>query len=185
MNRSWSSSSGNTQRNTRSPNKAADTYVEPAAGSTPVTASVSPEINKMPIPTKEKTKGKQRIMRELEPWLQAQGFAKLPGFMYHRSFADGTTLVVILNVPTFDSRYRVFTRVEYLDGRKPIYGPESFPYECRNHPGAKRYNMHFHLDEETHLRCALNLKEWISEVLLPWFEAQPTMPWRNPNIVKG
>lgn len=139
----------------------------------------------MPIPTAEKTNAKKRIMRELDPWLRECGFTKRAGFEYQLTAPDGARLVMLLNVPTFDTFYRIYSRWESTDGRTRIEGPETFPYECPNHPGPKRYTFRFHLKEETQARCVANLKEWISEVLLPWFEQKPTTPWRNPNVIKA
>jgi hypothetical protein len=87
-------------------------------------------------------------------------------------------LVMLLQVPTFDTFYRATTRWEGRDGRIVANGPETFPYECPDHPGPKRYSFRFHRAEETHERCARNLEEWIREVLLPWYERRPTESWR-------
>jgi hypothetical protein len=139
----------------------------------------------VPIPTADKTSAKKRIMKELDPWLKEHGFSKKVGFEYHLVDTDGAMLVMLLNVPTFDTFYRVFSRWETSDGRTRVEGPETFPFSCPNHPGPKRYTFRFHLKEETQARCIRNLKEWITEVLLPWFEQRPLVSWSNPNVNKS
>lgn len=139
----------------------------------------------MPIPTPEKARAKKRIMKQLDPWLKECGFSKQRGFKYQLTDAENAKLVMLLNVPTFETRCRIFSWRETPNGQTRVAGPQTFPFECPNHPGPKRYTFRFHLSEETQARCVANLKEWITEVLLPWFEQKPAMPWWNPNVIKG
>ena len=92
---------------------------------------------------------------------------------------------MLLQVPSHDVYYRAYTWWEDANGKKVADGPQSFPYECKNHPGTKRYNYRFHLKKETHERCIANLKEWFVEVLLPWFSARPKVNWSNPDEYKA
>lgn len=133
--------------------------------------------------TKEKTRIKRKINNAITKWLKANGFEKEDGYFVLKE--NSSKLVMLLQVPTYDTYYRAFTRWEDSSGKKMADGPESFPYECKNHPGTKRYNFNFHIKEETHQRCITNLEAWFKEILLPWFAERTTVNWRNPNVYKA
>jgi len=125
-----------------------------------------------------RAKVQRRIVQELDPWLSSRGFIKMPGFVYHLEDNDDTTLVLMLHFPSFSSRYQIVTQVEYLDGRKPLRGPHSATTKRSYTYGSKRYEFCFYEDEaEAHSICCENIKEWIADVVLPWFTTGPTAPW--------
>ena len=127
------------------------------------------------ITTTEKTKGKRAIMKIVAPFLSAQGFTKKSTYEYEFKTETGCGRL-IMNIPTFDSIFRMFTSFEYESGR--FQGPITQPFECPNHPGSRRFNFRFTHVDDTYPRCAEEIQIWISTVLIPWFKQEPKAPWK-------
>jgi len=143
----------------------------------------------VPLTGKDKTQAKQRIMAVMTPWLASVGFERIAGGRTGGRFdyvaEDGARLALSIGVPTFDTIFRFWCHWETASGDRIAEGPLSLPYECPNTPGRKRYSFRFHRDAESHERCAANMKDWIQDELLPWFESRPVVHWSNPNVIRG
>jgi len=125
----------------------------------------------MPNPPKDKTNGKRRIMRLIEPSIHQMGFLKHRQFGYVRPQPDKSEWRLLLSVPTHDCVYRICPSIMHADG-STILGPSSNAYEAPNSPNNTRYNFRFHVDADTHDRCAKNILQWLNEVAFPWFRSQ-------------
>jgi hypothetical protein len=143
----------------------------------------------MPVRGSEKTKAKQSIMRLLLPRLQYQGFACAgggrTGGTFHLTDPDGSRLVLVAQVPTFDSFFRLWCYWETANGERVAYGPQSLPYECPNLPGDTRYTFRFHRDSAGHESCAANIADWVRRELLPWFRTRSQCDWKNPKQINS
>jgi len=143
----------------------------------------------MPLKGKDKTEAKQRIMKLVTPHLVSTGLHRISGGRTGGRFDlvvdDGARLVLLLEVPTFDTFYRMWCYWEMASGDLVAYGPRSLPYECPNTPGRRRYTFRFHRDAESHQRCATEIAEWIRNELLPWFAIRPRTDWSNPHVIKA
>ena len=143
----------------------------------------------MTIAGKEKTQAKKHIMKLVTPVLVSSGFELAAGGQTGGVFElignDGARLALCLEVPTFDTFFRMWCYWETENGDRVADGPQSFPYECPNTPGRRRYTFHFHRKAETHQRCATEIDAWVRDELLPWFASRHTADWANPNVIKA
>jgi len=125
-------------------------------------------------------------MELVKPWLESIGFQKTAGDPTGDRFDlvadDGACLALAIEVRPNDDRFRMWCSWENSSGVRDAYGPDSFPYECPNHPGKRRYLFRFHRDPETHERCFANIRDWVRNELLPWFASRPSANWSNPNL---
>jgi hypothetical protein len=126
------------------------------------------------ITTAEKSKGKREILKIVTPFLIGAGFTKIGTGDFSYPQTDGVGRL-LLNVPTFEASFRMFSSFE-ARGHK-FAGPHTLPFECPNPPGGRRYYFRFTFAEETYPRCAKEMIDWVSFVLIPWFQSQPSKSW--------
>ena len=126
------------------------------------------------ITTDEKTKGKRAILKIVTPSLVDAGFKKEGTYEFTFATEAGVGRL-ILNIPRFDSEVRMFTSFERKEGR--LQGPLTLPFCCPNPPGGRRYNFRFTHVEDTYPRCAKEVIDWVSSVLIPWFQSAPKVGW--------
>ena len=142
----------------------------------------------MPLTGTEKTTAKRQVMGRIKGPIDTLGFRLVGGGKTNGTFeltdAKSDVLVVFLDVPTFDTFFRIATYWRASDETVVGRGPYSLPYECPNHPGDRRYTFRFHRDSASQQRCAENIVDWIRDVALPWFREKPTGQWSNPNVVR-
>jgi hypothetical protein len=126
------------------------------------------------ITADEKTKGKRAIVKIVAPSLVEAGFRKEG--TYDFSFATEAGVGrLILNFPRYDSEVRMLTSFEGKEGR--LQGPLTLPFCCPNPPGGRRYYFRFTHVEDTYPRCAKEVTDWVSMVLVPWFKSAPKTGW--------
>ncbi len=128
------------------------------------------------ITTAEKAKGKRAILKIVTPFLVAGGFQKEGTYEFSFPTVDGVGRLV-LNIPTFDAEFRMFTSFEGKEGR--CEGPHTLPFCCPNPPGGRRYYFRFTHVEDTYQRCAKEVTDWVSSVLIPWFQSAPKTGWKK------
>ena len=126
------------------------------------------------ISTAEKAKGKRAILKIVTPFLSAAGFTKAGTYEFFYPTEEGRGRL-LFNVPTFEASFRMFSSFERKDVR--FEGPHTLPFECPNPPGGRRFYFRFTFDAASHPRCAKEVTDWVSLVLIPWFRSQPSRPW--------
>ena len=93
----------------------------------------------MPLTGTEKTTAKRQVVSGIKAPIDALGFNLVGGGKTNGTFeltnAENDVLVVFLDVPTFDTFFRIATHWRTSDETVVGRGPYSLPYECPNHPG--------------------------------------------------
>ncbi|MEQ8850096.1 hypothetical protein [Botrimarina sp.] len=142
----------------------------------------------MPLTGNEKTVAKRRIMKLATTPILDLGFTLAAGGKTNGTFKlsdeEGNVLVVLLDVPTFDTFFRMAAHWKTPDGTVVGSGLYSLPFECPNHPGNRRYTFRFHRDSESQQRCAENIVDWFRDVAVDWFRNKTAGRWTNPSVIR-